>query len=759
MTTKNAFFSVQLLLVFSLWFLTMPTYAQNGVSCGFTMSPAERAEYESVMAQFHNQPEQSFSNMPLNGSIPIYIWVNKSSPWIIPTALELTQLIDDVNTFFNFPNGVRFTFCGVSYLNDSRWYMMNNPSFPNINVFNTYHRENAIDVYMPESGIVNFAGGPEGSRIVFLENDARTLAHELGHVFGLAHTFNEENTLPERVIRAIDPSRANPPNWRTTADGMLTHADPFPCRTFASNQPCPYVDDNQDPYTPPYTNLMSYHPEYSVFTAEQQNKMNFILALPTGRNYLLNAPCVEDIANIGQIRRSFSDDCQTAPLFLKNVNISVQNSSNSASFCSSITSDASGYYRSCSFPKNSSVTITPTRNTNPKEGVTTWDVALMSRHILGIEPFIYPYQMLAADVNNSGDIDGTDMLITRRVLLSILPNFPVGSWRFVPNFFLQQQAFKNQFDIDPFTATFGGYCYDPNSCTSYMDKIQLDMSLNESKTSYAWSFSPFKVGDVNYCNTTYGVNGPPQGPGDPSSFSSARTANNSYQLRTSARTSSMRKNDDKTIVLRSKSAGNVVALQIGMRFLQSKFKIKDIEKGDFNTDNDLFDFNREDKGELRVLWFNKRGHTKNIRVGTVLLKAKVKANENIDDLLNVLNLDDQILKTEFYGENGNLIPMDLEWDDEDDNGNSNGNNTIAVNTFPNPFTNEFTFEINSPVAAPATITISNVITRQNVVIQRQLLRGLNVVNINNTASLPAGILTYSIVVGNNIVNGTITKAR
>ena len=159
------------------------------------------------------------------------------------------------------------------------------------------------------------------------------------------------------------------------------------------------------------------------------------------------------------------------------------------------------------------------------------------------------------------------------------------------------------------------------------------------------------------------------------------------------------------------------------------------------------------------MWFNKRGHTKNIRVGTVLLKAKVKAHENIDDLLNVLNLDDQILKTEFYDKNGNLVPMDLEWDDEDDNGNSNGNNALAVNTFPNPFSNEFTFEINLPVAVTATITISNVITRQNIVIQRQLLRGPNVVNINNTASLPAGILTYSIVVGNNIVNGTITKAR
>ena len=103
--------------------------------------------------------------------------------------------------------------------------------------------------------------------------------------------------------------------------------------------------------------------------------------------------------------------------------------------------------------------------------------------------------------------------------------------------------------------------------------------------------------------------------------------------------------------------------------------------------------------------------------------------------------------------------MDLEWDDDDNSNNSNGNNALSVNTFPNPFTNEFTFEINSPVAESATITISNLITRQNVVIQRPLLRGVNVVNVSNTTNLSAGMLTYSIVVGNRIVNGTITKTR
>ncbi len=570
------------------------------------------------------------------------------------------------------------------------------------------------------------------------------------------HTFNED-AVKERVIRVADGVKLDP-NWSTAADRMIsTAADPSGCKDLCVASFCTEVDDNQDAYAPtmPITNLMSYHcVNTSIFTAQQQGKMD--LALQTDRGYLLNAPCAENIANFGTISRFIADECPSATtsrIKLKDVNVNVQNNANSSLLCSGLLSNINGVYQSCSFPKNSSITITPTRNTNYKEGVTTLDVALMSSHILGTQPFTSPFQKLAADVDNNGDIDATDMLYTRRLILNIITTFPnnVGSWRFVPDYFLNQPSFLSAFNSNPFTASAQGYSYLTNS---YMDKVSLNMALPASQTIPTWDFTPFKVGDVNYCGTTYANLAAPA-PGDPGTLSSARVASNLYSIST-ARTMSMNSAEERTIVLKTKSAINVMAFQLGMRFLKDKFKINNVQKGEFDSSNDVFEFNNEDKGEFRALWYDKRGQIKNLKAGTVLLTAKVKANVSVADLLTVLNLDDQILKNEFYDAKGQLVPLAMEWTSD---ANATVINTMTVNAFPNPFTNEVSFDINAPVAGAATITISNIITGQSHVTQKQLVQGANLITINNVASLSAGALTYTIVVGTQVVNGTITKAR
>lgn len=76
--------------------------------------------------------------------------------------------------------------------------------------------------------------------------------------------------------------------------------------------------------------------------------------------------------------------------------------------------------------------ITPSWNTFPAQGVSTHDMVLISRHILGIEPLNSPYKLIAADVNNSRRVTTLDLIALRRLLLGIdaelLNN---SSWRFV----------------------------------------------------------------------------------------------------------------------------------------------------------------------------------------------------------------------------------------------------------------------------------------------------------------------------------------
>jgi large repetitive protein len=86
---------------------------------------------------------------------------------------------------------------------------------------------------------------------------------------------------------------------------------------------------------------------------------------------------------------------------------------------------------------------------NPSNGVTTWDLVLISRHILGIQTLGSPYKIIAADANKSNSVTTLDMVHIRKVILQIEPGFPNNtSWRFVDKTFV----FPNP--ANPFQTTF-----------------------------------------------------------------------------------------------------------------------------------------------------------------------------------------------------------------------------------------------------------------------------------------------------------------
>ncbi len=76
--------------------------------------------------------------------------------------------------------------------------------------------------------------------------------------------------------------------------------------------------------------------------------------------------------------------------------------------------------------------VKPTKNDDIRNGITTRDLIVLQRHILGILPIESPYKLIASDLNNSGNISAFDMVLLRQVLLAIREEFPNNqSWRFV----------------------------------------------------------------------------------------------------------------------------------------------------------------------------------------------------------------------------------------------------------------------------------------------------------------------------------------
>ncbi|MEK7829454.1 MAG: HYR domain-containing protein, partial [Acidobacteriota bacterium] len=66
-----------------------------------------------------------------------------------------------------------------------------------------------------------------------------------------------------------------------------------------------------------------------------------------------------------------------------------------------VTTLASGNYQFVGMEQGYDYTLTPAYNMNPLNGVTTYDLVLITRHILNVELLGSPYKMIAADVNKS----------------------------------------------------------------------------------------------------------------------------------------------------------------------------------------------------------------------------------------------------------------------------------------------------------------------------------------------------------------------
>jgi hypothetical protein len=95
------------------------------------------------------------------------------------------------------------------------------------------------------------------------------------------------------------------------------------------------------------------------------------------------------------------------------------------------------------------VNIYPYNELDPLNGINTWDLILIKRHLSGQETLDNPYKLIAADINKSGTITVFDRLELRKLILGTYTKFPANSsWRFVD----KNQIFPNP--LNPFTEVF-----------------------------------------------------------------------------------------------------------------------------------------------------------------------------------------------------------------------------------------------------------------------------------------------------------------
>ena len=155
---------------------------------------------------------------------------------------------------------------------------------------------------------------------------------------------------------------------------------------------------------------------------------------------------------------------------MPNVKVAV-----SGTITDTITTDGQGNYIFPSLPPGGNYVVQPLTKALPLNGVDAYDLILVSRHILNLEPMT-SWKLIAADVNESGTVTTFDNVESRKVILGTLPTFPnQKSWRY----FLANATFPNP--ANPFANL-------PESILTYNNLTQNITGAN---------FFGVKVGDAN----------------------------------------------------------------------------------------------------------------------------------------------------------------------------------------------------------------------------------------------------------------------
>lgn len=97
-----------------------------------------------------------------------------------------------------------------------------------------------------------------------------------------------------------------------------------------------------------------------------------------------------------------------------------------------ITTSMNGQFLTPNLKINGPFMVTPEKNSSILNGLTTFDLVIITKHILGVTPFTNATQEVAADANKSNSVTTFDVVLLQQIILGLETTLPAGSWRFFP---------------------------------------------------------------------------------------------------------------------------------------------------------------------------------------------------------------------------------------------------------------------------------------------------------------------------------------
>lgn len=363
-----------------------------------------------------------------------------------------------------------------------------------------------------------------------------------------------------------------------------------------------------------------------------------------------------------------------------------------------VMTDANGQFDLGAVPTGDDYTITPVKDVDPLNGVSTFDLVLISKHILGVQPLDSPYKLIAADANNTETVTTFDLVVIRKLILFIDDEFPNNtSWRFV-------RADHQFSDATNPWATDIPEVYNINNLTD--DMLDAD-------------FVAIKVGDVNG-NAAYNLTST-----DDRNFTGALTfATDDVSLKAG---------ETHTIEFTANDF-NVSGYQFTLNFDRSAVEFVEVLPGLAQVEN--FGTSLISEGAITTSWNSNAA--KQLSADEVVFSVVVTAKTDVQ-LSDVISINSRYTTAEAYNAAGELQDVALEF-----------NGTVAAAQFellqntPNPFADATVIGFTLPEATSATLTISDVSGKVLSVIEGDFARGYNQVVVKRDQVAGNGVLYYQL---------------
>ena len=377
-------------------------------------------------------------------------------------------------------------------------------------------------------------------------------------------------------------------------------------------------------------------------------------------------------------------------------------------------------------------TVAPKKDDNPLNGVTTYDLVLISKHILGIEALDNPYKMIAADANISNSITTFDIVEIRKLILGIYQEFPENdSWRFV------DAAYTFPNPANPFQAAFPETRTVTISTTGIVDQIN--------------NFVGIKVGDVN-CTAVAACGG-----GQCACGQKPARAERPYTLEVPSQTAGQ--GDVLIVPVYATGTMPLVAYQAGLKFDPKLFDFIGVSAGDVPAlTPDCFNLNEAAQGRIKVLWLGGDIESDHLQSGQVLFYVALRARTNIQGESMPIETDDNIFESIGYALDGTetsiaiVARLGLE-----QRNTASQSMALNVTCAPNPAADNVQLLIGIDAPFQTTVSIFGPYGVRMYYRELQLDRGENSLQINDVANWPAGIYTWRVQSGKEVALGRFVK--